>query len=198
MTTRFDPKQVSKEGLSSLIKSSYEGTNKGAETAMKEGFRLDRDLSNRQHKVYTDKDNNPHVVFTGTRTLGDVITDGALALGLGRFTSRFQDSKRIVNKVKDKYKKPVTASGHSLGASLAEYSGANKVITFDKPVGLGDIEHRIKKNQVDIRTGTDPVSLLSFTQSGGKRITIPKTNYANLIYAHNTDHLNKLKDNARF
>jgi len=190
---RFDTKPISKNQLSSLINSSYQGTNKGAETANKEGFTMDRDLSNRKHKVYTDQNNNPHVVFTGTRTLGDVITDGALAIGLGRYTHRFQDSKSLVQKVKDKYQRPVTASGHSLGGSLAEYSGADKVITLDKGAGIGDIGKRIRKNQTDIRTGTDPVSLLSLTQTGGKHITLPKTNYANLLYAHDKSHLNKAK-----
>jgi hypothetical protein len=189
---RFD-NQVSKQQLSSLINASYQGTNAGAKTAEKEGFKMDSALSNRKHKVFTDAENNPHVVFTGTRTLGDVITDGALAVGLGRFTNRFQDSKKLVQKVKNKYNKPVTASGHSLGGSLAEYSGADKIITLDKGAGLGDIGRKIKKNQTDIRTGTDPVSLLSLTQTGGKHITIPKTNYANLLYSHDKSHLTKAK-----
>ena len=193
---RFSNQQLSKNQLSSLINSSYQGTNKATETASKEGFKLDSSLSNRKHRVFTDANNNPHVVFTGTRTLGDVITDGALALGLGRFTNRFQDSKALVQKVKDKYgTNSINISGHSLGASLAEYAGGknDKVITFDKGVGLGDIGKRINKNQTDIRTGTDPVSILSLTQTGGKHITIPKTNYANLLYAHDKLHLQKAK-----
>lgn len=190
---RFNPPQVSKSQLSSLIKSSYQGTNKANEIASKEGFKMDSSLSNRKHRVFTDKDNNPHVVFTGTRTLGDFMTDSAVAFGLGRFTNRFQDSKKLVDKVKDKYHKPVTASGHSLGGSLAEYSGADKVITFDKGVGVGGIGKHINKTQTDIRTGTDPFSVLSLTQHGGKHITIPKTNYANLLYSHDKSHLNKAK-----
>eukprot|EP01038_Epipyxis_sp_PR26KG_P016503 gene16503-22527_t len=59
-------------------------------------YKLDRDLSNREQKVFIDKDNKPIVAFTGTRKFSDIITDGALAVGLGGLTSRFQNSKRII------------------------------------------------------------------------------------------------------
>ncbi len=195
---RFTPPKINKDQYKSLIDASYEGTNKGAETASKQGYLMDRSLSNRKHKVYTDKDNNPHVVFTGTRTFGDVITDGALAVGLGRYTQRFQDSKALVKKVKDKYQRPVTASGHSLGGSLAEYSGADKVVTFDKGVGLGGIGKKIKSNQTDIRTNTDPVSMLALTQSGGKQINIKNSNFVNPLTAHNKKQLRKINKDTRF
>lgn len=195
---RFKQKPVSRDQYKSLIDASYQGTNAGAETAAKQGFTMDRELSNRKQKVYTDANKNPHVVFTGTRTLGDVVTDAALAVGLGRFTQRFADSKKIVQKVKQKYGKDVTASGHSLGGSLAEYSGAKKVITFDKGVGLGDIGKRIKKNQTDIRTTTDPVSLLALTQHGGRKVAIRDSSFVNPLYAHDKRHLRKLAKDTRF
>lgn len=195
---RFDPKPISRDQYKSLIDASYQGTNAGDEITSKQGFTLDRELSNRKHKVYTDGNNDPHVVFTGTRTLGDVITDGALAVGLGRFTKRFQDSKKVVQKAKEKYGKDVTASGHSLGGSLAEYSGAKKVITFDKGVGLGDIGKKIKKNQTDIRTTTDPVSLLALTQKGGKKVNIKNSAFVNPLYAHDKRHLRKLNKSYKF
>jgi hypothetical protein len=194
---RFDPKPVSRDQYKSLIDASYQGTNDGANTAAKQGFTMDRDLSNRKQKVYLDANKNPHVVFTGTRTLGDVVTDAALAVGLGRFTQRFQDSKKIVKKVKEKYGREVTASGHSLGGSLAEYSGAKKVITLDKGVGLGDIGRRIKKNQTDIRTTTDPVSALALTQHGGKKVKIANSSFVSPLYAHDKRHIRKLDKSVR-
>eukprot|EP01038_Epipyxis_sp_PR26KG_P015441 gene15441-20833_t len=95
-------------------------------------------LSNRrENKVFTDKENNPYVVFTGTRKFGDVISDGLLAVGLQGLDSRFRQSKRLVDNVRKKYNQPITTVGHSLGGSLAEYAGGNKVITVDKGVGIG-------------------------------------------------------------
>lgn len=193
---RFSPKAVSKEQLSSLVKASYEGVDKGAKTAFDQGYRIDRELSNRNHKVFTDKDNNPTVAFTGTRKWTDVGTDLAMAVGLGRFTPRFQESKQIVKDVKAKYQKPVTAVGHSLGGSLAEYSGAKKVVTLDKGVGLGTIGKKIDSKQTDIRTQTDPVSLLSLTQHGGKHVTIPNTAFVNPLQAHDKSYLSRA--NNRF
>ncbi len=195
---RFEKPTITRDQYKSLIDASYAGTSKAENIASQQGYKLDRDLSNRKARVYTDANGNPTIAYTGTRTLGDVITDGALALGLGRFTNRFQDSKKLANTVKQKYGKPVTAVGHSLGGSLAEYSGADKVVTFDKGVGLGDIGKRLKQNQTDIRTQTDPVSLLALTQHGGKQINIGDSRFVNPLYAHDKRHLRKLDKDTRF
>ena len=186
------------DNLRSLINASYSGTNDAEQIGLKLGYKLDRDLSNRKHKVFTDAQNKPVITYTGTRTLGDVITDGALAVGLGGFTQRFQESKRVANKTRAKYGQPLTIAGHSLGGSLAEHSGSkkDKIITVDKGVGLFGIGKRIKSNQTDIRTTTDPVSLLSLTQSGGKKITVPNSKIINPLDAHNFRTISRV--NQRF
>jgi hypothetical protein len=66
--------------LNNLIKASYEGTKQAEETGIKLGYKLDRDLSNRKHKVFVDENNKPIVAYTGSRTAGDWITNGAIAL----------------------------------------------------------------------------------------------------------------------
>jgi hypothetical protein len=184
------------KNLKDIIKASYKGTNEADKIGQNLGYKLDRDLSNRKHKVFLDKDNKPTVAFTGTRTLGDVITDGALAVGLGGFTNRFRESKKVIDNVRRKYNKPITTVGHSLGGSLAEHAGGDKVITIDKGVGLFGIGKKIKSNQTDIRSANDPVSLLALTQQNKNRITIPKTYHIiDPLKSHEYNNLSRLKRN---
>lgn len=188
---KVQPKIFS-DDASKLIKSSYLGNN-NAQKLVGKKYRLDNDLSNREQKVYLDRQNRPKVVFTGTRKFQDVLDDGLLAVGLEGLSHRFRQSKRLIDKVEKKYpNKKITTLGHSLGGSLAEYAGGDKVITFDKGVGIGTVGKTIKNNQTDVRTNTDPVSFLKFTQKGGKSINIPNTTYINPLYAHDTKHLDKL------
>jgi predicted alpha/beta-fold hydrolase len=99
--------------------------------------------------------------------------------------------------VRKKYSAPATILGHSLGAAITEYVGGkkDKVITVDKGVGLSGIGKTIGKNQTDIRTSNDPVSLLSNTQKNlGKKIVIKDKKNFNLLDAHNYKYLDKLKN----
>lgn len=181
--------------LNSLIKASYAGTNEAEEIGKKLGYKIDRQFSNRKQKVFVDENNKPIIAYTGTRTLGDWVTDGALAVGLGGATSRFKQSKNVANKVRNKYGQPLTIAGHSLGGSLAEHSGNknDKVITLDKGVGLFGIGKKINKNQTDIRSANDPVSLLALTQRA-KRVTIPKTAHIiDPLQSHNYRNVTRFK-----
>jgi len=183
------------QNLNQLIKSSYAGTNEAESIGRQLGYKLDRDLSNRKHKVFTDENNKPIVAYTGTRTLGDWVTDGALAVGLGGYTQRFKESKRVADKARQKYGQPLSIVGDSLGGSLAEHSAnkKDKVITTSKGVGLFGIGKKINKNQTDIRAPLDVVSLLSLTQSGGKKKTIPNSVYVNPLASHDYRNVLRLK-----
>lgn len=182
-----DPNQ-----LKGLISASYQRNGQARDIGKKQGYKLVDKFSNAEHKVFTDKKGNPVVAFTGTRKGSDWLTDAAITVGLGRFTNRFRDSKKLINDVKKTYgDRPITTVGHSLGGSLAEYAGGNKVITLDKGVGVGGIFKNISKNQSDIRTGSDPVSILNRTQFGGNKYTIRGTNFLDPLHSHNWRHLNK-------
>ena len=76
---------------------------------------------------------------------------------------------------------------------MAEYSKADKIITVNKGVGLSGINKEIKNNQTDIRTNNDIVSVLSKTQSGGKKINIKTTNISPLA-EHSHKNLDLLKN----
>ena len=189
--------------LHSLLEASYAGTNDAKKIGLENGYLLDEELSNRKHRVFTDKHNNAIIAFTGTRTFGDVITDVALGTGLGDLTYRFADSTRLVDKVKNKYRhSPILAVGHSLGGSLAEHVNKtgkiDKVISVNKGTGLFGIGKRLQDNHTDIRTATDLVSTLSTTQSGGRRFTIPDSYVVRPLRAHNSYNLKKFDKNQRF
>ena len=183
--------------LKEIIKSSYLKSDEAEKIGQNLNYKLDRDLSNREQKLFTDKDNKPIVAFTGTRKFNDVLTDGALALGLGGFTNRFRESRKVVDNVRKKYGQPLTIVGDSLGASLAEYNNRNKndkIITHNKGVGIDGLFKKIKNNQTDIRSANDLVSALSLTQSSKNKITIPRTGHLiNPLQSHNFRNLSRLK-----
>jgi hypothetical protein len=180
-----------------LIQASYSRNTPAKEIGNKYGMRLDSSLSNAEHKVYVDRKNRPTVAFTGSRKVGDWGTNLLLGLGLEKYSTRFRDSKKLMEDVRKKYSAPATILGHSLAASITEYVGGkkDKLITVDKGVGLSGIGKTIPKNQTDIRTSNDPVSLLSNTQKNlGKKIVIKDKKNFNFLDAHNYKYLDKLKN----
>lgn len=195
----FDDSSIPKiesNNLQKLIEASYKRNRKAEEIGKTAGFKLDHSLSNSNHKLFIDKNNNPYIAFTGSRKVGDWLTDGALAVGLAGITPRFRNEREYTKKIKSKYKnKPLTTLGHSLGGSLSESVSdlADKTITVNKGTGFFGINKQLRNNQTDIRTGNDPVSLLSLNQKGGKKITIKNTRFVDPIHAHTYKHLNKLK-----
>lgn len=128
------------------------------------GMVKDHSLSQKKDKVYVDKSGKAHVVYKGTdpKDIRDLATDAALAVGLGRFTPRFRNAKRLAKKVKEKYGSENTAAfGHSLGGSLATESGINERVTYNKGVGIGGIGKQMRRGQTDYRNDGDAVSVLS-------------------------------------
>jgi hypothetical protein len=128
------------------------------------GMVKDHALSQKKDKVYVDKNGKAHVVYKGTdpTDIRDLATDAALAIGLGRFTPRFRNAKRLAKKVKDKYGSEKTAAyGHSLGGSLATESGIRERVTYNKGVGIGGIGKQMRRGQTDYRNDGDAVSVLS-------------------------------------
>jgi hypothetical protein len=189
-------KGIRSNQVKDLIQASYQRNGPAEQIGNKYGLILDSSLSNSEQKVFVDSKGNPTIAYTGSRKIKDIFTDGLLALGLEKYSTRFRNAKETIDNVKRKYaNRPVTTLGHSLGGSLAEYAGGNKIITIDKGVGLSGIGKRINKNQTDIRASNDLVSVLSNTQTGNrKKITIKDKGNLNPLSAHNYRQLSKLNN----
>lgn len=196
---QYDPNYIPKvksTELKDLIQASYSRNTPAKEIGKKYGYVLDEDLSNAEQKVFLDKNKNPKIVFTGSRKGMDALTDLAVLGGVAGLTPRFQNSSKLVDKVKQKYKnRPITAIGDSLGGTLAESVGGkvDKVITTSKGVGLFGIGKKIRSNQTDIRASNDVISLLRNTQSGGKKVVIKGTKgIINPFASHDFRNLDKI------
>ena len=179
---------IHKNFLHDLLDSSYKRNKEAEMIGNVHGLKLDHELSNSENKVFVDPNNNSHVVFTGTRKIPDLITDASLLLGLQDYHPRFINSENLIDKVKSKYNnKNINAYGDSLGGRIAESVSdkVDNVITNNKAVGKNDIFKKINSNQIDIRSGSDPVSFLgAYTQTGGKKKVIKNTNYLNPLKSH--------------
>lgn len=189
-----DPNKLDSNQLHDLIKASYQRNNTAEDIGMKHGYRLDHNLSNSEHKVFVDPDKQTStVVFTGSRKAGDwLITDPAIALGLGKYTKRYKDSENVVKQVKEKYGGQVDVAGHSLGGYLASNVKADNKYTVNKAAGLGDIGKTIGKNQTDIVVKGDIVSPLTYTQKHkGKLIEVGNKSY-NPLVSHDYKHIKKI------
>ena len=189
----FIPK-ISSNEVKDLIEAGYSRTGDAEDIGKRYNLTLDKQLSNINQKVYYDKERNPTVVFRGSKSKDDAMTDGLLALGLEKYSTRFRESKDLMNDVNKKYNnKPVTSLGHSLGGTLSEYAGGDKIITVNKGVGISGIGKTISNKQTDIRSRNDIVSSLSNFQAGGRKITL-KTKNINPLKEHSHKNLDLLKN----
>ena len=161
--------------LKDILSASYK-SQKEAEAMLKpKGYTYDKDLSSITDKVFLDSYGNPLVLHRGSKRVVDdwLLSNLPLAVGLEKYSPRFQKGKEVVQKVREKYPgTTITSASHSLGGSIGERSGADKVITFNKGAGLGDIGKNIPGSQTDLRTKYDLPSLLSTYQTGGKKIEL--------------------------
>ena len=183
-----------------ILKSSYLTNKKASEKLNKHGYTLDKELSNKNQKVFTDENGNPNISFRGSKTIKDwVVSDLAILTGNQQYDPRFKNSVKLTKEVKKKYEnKPINITGHSLGGSISDYVNNNvklpqgsKITTYDKGVGIGDLFKTVKSNQTDIRTPSDIVSLGSITQRHptNNLKTLNKSIFLNPLQAHDINNL---------
>lgn len=182
---------MEEENLKDIFEASYQNPEEARQTLEKKGYSYVSEYSSPESKVFLDKQGNPHITFRGTKRAEDAITD--LKLGLGLETKRHKEAKQLVKQVQEKYQKPVSAYGTSLGGHLAESSGASKVYTYNKATGIKDVFKSIPENQTDYRTQKDLISLPSVFQKGGKKITIQSPLFQDVLTAHSTSAFNPSK-----
>ena len=178
--------------LRPILEASYAKNKEAKKMLEKENYKLDKGLSTKEAKVFIDKNGNPNIAVRGSKSAKDfLISDPLLALGLGKLDPRQKATDKLIKKTTKKYNQQPNLYGHSLGGSLISNAKTKGTITtFNKGAGLGDFGKKIKKNQTDIRTSGDLVSLISKTQKGKNKLTIKNNN---ILKAHGLVNLKKMK-----
>lgn len=181
--------------LYDAMAASYMPTQEAKNALLKDGFKMDTELSNVENKVYhNDNTGDLLIAYRGSKNLKNDWLDTNIKLMQNRLneTERFKRSQDVYNKAKTKYHKDhLTLVGDSLGGSLASSIGSNndKIYTYNK--GLGGIIGN-KKNEVAYRNKGDVVSLLGKFNLNTK--TLGKYD-KNPLFAHN---INNLKNERIF
>jgi hypothetical protein len=177
--------------VSALLKKSYENN-----LSDYKDYKVDKSLSGQRVQIYFNPTTKKaYVVHRGSQGSVDWLNTN-LRLGLFNDTSsaRFQYSKDIQKKAEEKYGKDnVTTLGHSLGSKLAETSAAkdSKVVTYNGVSLPNDYFKKTNKNQTNIRTSNDVVSILKPLVQNKNTRTIKSDSY-NPLKAHSFGGLDKM------
>jgi len=163
------------KSIKPILEASYKPVKQAKKDYEKLGYKFDTSLSSPESKVFVSPSGKPSIAFRGSTTPQDfLITDSALALGLGKYTPRFKEAKELTKKVEQKYGMGADVYGHSMGATLGSYSGAKgNIISYNKGVGLGDIGRTVPKNETEIRRSGDFVSALTALERKSDPIVLP-------------------------
>jgi hypothetical protein len=165
--------------LDKALKIGYMNKEKQEKKMGKRGYIRDNELSSGDHQAYYNP-RTKKLLFnvTGTHNIADVVTDGYLAAGGLKNTTRYKEADKMLKKAKDKYHvNSADVIGHSLGGSISGLisSKTDNVKTLDKGATIGS---RIRSNENAYRTSGDAVSLLN---SGSKRMTTLSNPSSNLF-----------------
>lgn len=183
------------ENLHSILEASYKPQQEASAQLSKLGYTYDPELSSMDTKVFVDKEGNPNIAYRGSVRLKEDWLSNANIL-LGGKSSKDVEAVETAKKVQAKYGKAPTTYGHSRGSRSAELAGeatGGKTYTYNKAVTPGDLLKKIRPEQTDIRTTKDIVSLPSFFQSGGQKVTIQSGIFDNIIKAHGLSSLKPKK-----
>ena len=179
-------KGMNKKDVHILLDASYnkKPSNQG-------NYILDKELSGQRVQVYYNNfTNKAYVVHRGTQGSKDILNDVGLIVGVRG--NRFYHAKNIQKLAEQKYgKNNIITLGHSLGGQLTEESTKGQAITYNKPTLPNEIlfGNRLNnKNQTNIKTSRDPVSILN-NKNDDRNIVI-KSKKLNPLHAHSTDRLN--------
>jgi len=181
------------DNISSILEASYKPQREAEADLTKLGYTYDPELSSMDTKVFVDKEGNPNIAYRGSvRAKEDWLSNANILLG-GK-SSKDTEAIETAKKVQAKYNKAPTTYGHSRGGRSAELAGeatGGKTYTYNKASLPSDLFKKTRKEQTDIRTSKDIVSLPSILQSGGQRVTIQSDSTDSFIKAHSLGELKK-------
>jgi hypothetical protein len=167
--------------LANALKIGYKSKEYQEQKMAKRGYVRDNDLSSVNHQAYYNKKKDKllfNVKGTNPYDINDYITDGYLAFGGIKNTSRYKEADKMLTKAKEKYNPTsVSVIGHSLGGSIAGLiaSKNDHVITLDKGATIGT---RTRSNEDAYRTSGDVISILN---SGSKRMITLENPNSNIL-----------------
>jgi hypothetical protein len=159
-------------------------------------YKVDNGLSGQRVQVYhNDKTGKAIIVHRGTDSIQDWGTN--IAMNFGYRGDRFKHARKIQREAERKYgNQNVITLGHSQGGRWAEKLGrdTSEVITLNKPtlpIDLikGDV---VPENQTDIRTESDPVSILRPLQKGKETEKIKSNWFSNPLIEHSVNVLERI------
>ena len=165
---------VSAEHINKFIKESY--VDKPTENVG--DYILDKDLSNKEIKIYHDpKTNKTIAVNRGTKEASDWLNNGVYALSnnLYKKTGRYKRAEEAQNAAIKKYGKVDSNIGHSQGAIITRNlndAGKTGEIINVNPASKGE---SAKDNEFNVRSKNDVVSALSVPANYIKGILYPST-----------------------
>jgi hypothetical protein len=183
------------ENIPAILEASYKPQREAESDLAKLGYTYDPELSSMDTKVFFDAENQPHIAYRGTVRAETWLSN--LKIGLGGKSEIDKEAIETAKKVKAKYGKAPTTYGHSRGGRSAEIAGeatGGKSYTYNKAVVPTDIFKKVRAEQTDIRTSKDIVSLPSYFQTGGQKITIQSGANENILSAHS--YKSKPKNNS--
>ena len=168
-----------------LIDYSYM-SNEEIQNKPLKGYKLDTELSTKNHKVFVNENGKPFISYRGTSSRMDVGTDVRKFLGLK--THRQEISDKVNNMVINKYGQTPTMVSHSLGGALSQDAAKKnqEVITYNKMTPLPHMFKKKNPNQTDIRTRRDFVSRMIVPDKNN--VTVRSKSF-NPLVNHSTKHL---------
>lgn len=184
---------LSRDELQNLLKLSYHYDKKNP--ASYKGFKVDPQLSGTRAQVYYNASTGQAVIaHRGTQGLADWYTDAQMFWG-NRSGPRFQHALKIQRQAEVKYgAENLTTIGHSLGAALASESGgkSKEIIAFNGPTTIDRLHTGQRKNQFDVRSQNDPVSIMKPWHTDQDRThTIKSPSWWDPLREHKTDTLGR-------
>jgi hypothetical protein len=162
MTRKRKP-EADPKVYATLSKEAYKDNN---DVQDRDGFILDRELSDRETKVFVNENTRTVVLsFRGTKEAKDIGSDVAIATGYEDYNPRFKGSLKKFDEVYAKYGNSYTydTTGHSLGGQLATYVDRNRDnvhenLSFSRGSGVGELFRSRPENTYDYSNSKDIVA----------------------------------------
>ncbi len=153
------------------------GSSEHHNELVKRGYQKDIGLSNEHASVYSKKENTI-LAYRGTKLndVNDLRADVSIAFNLQKYDPEFREAREIAKRVTEKYKNPLSITGHSLGGTKAievgkEYQNA-KIVAFNPGTGIVPLDpgratvYHKYFDPISSRIASNPLSKVKYSLGG--------------------------------